>query len=105
MSYGRENVKELGDIFASPAGWHTLPLSHDPSVSEEERATFGRFRMDQRFDVRTYNVDIKGICIGARLRRRGVTTFSRTRTGRLEKLGCTTSVRQVPALSVLVDMR
>ncbi|KAH0835578.1 Fungalysin metallopeptidase-domain-containing protein [Lanmaoa asiatica] len=41
LSYGREVVEDLGDAFASPAGWHTLPFSHDPSVSEEDKTAFG----------------------------------------------------------------
>lgn len=43
LSYGREIIDELNDTFASPMGWHTLPFSHDPSVSEEEQTAFGRF--------------------------------------------------------------
>ncbi|KIJ10473.1 hypothetical protein PAXINDRAFT_16559 [Paxillus involutus ATCC 200175] len=39
LSYGRETIKELGDT--SPTGWHTLPVSSDPSVEESDRAAMG----------------------------------------------------------------
>ncbi|KIJ05341.1 hypothetical protein PAXINDRAFT_103813 [Paxillus involutus ATCC 200175] len=41
LSYGRQTVKELGDTLASPAGWHTLPVSRDLSVGESDRAAMG----------------------------------------------------------------
>ncbi|KIJ05943.1 hypothetical protein PAXINDRAFT_20833, partial [Paxillus involutus ATCC 200175] len=41
LPYGCETVKELGDNLASPAGWHTLPVSSDPSVEESNRAAMG----------------------------------------------------------------
>lgn len=31
-------MKELGDIHASPAGWHTLPCPNDPSTDEDQGA-------------------------------------------------------------------
>ncbi|KAH7886682.1 Fungalysin metallopeptidase-domain-containing protein [Phlebopus sp. FC_14] len=34
LSYGRETTSELRDTLASPAGWHTLPFSKDPSISD-----------------------------------------------------------------------
>ncbi|KIK73666.1 hypothetical protein PAXRUDRAFT_583870, partial [Paxillus rubicundulus Ve08.2h10] len=40
LSYGHETAKELGDTVASPAGWHTLPVSLDPSA-ESDRAAMG----------------------------------------------------------------
>ncbi|KAI6018208.1 Fungalysin metallopeptidase-domain-containing protein [Pisolithus microcarpus] len=36
VSYGRMFVPELGDTFASPAGWHTLPYVNDPGADEDE---------------------------------------------------------------------
>ncbi|KAF8123542.1 Fungalysin metallopeptidase-domain-containing protein [Boletus edulis] len=36
LGYGRDIVKELGDTLASPAGWHTLPCSNDPSNEDDE---------------------------------------------------------------------
>ena len=36
-------MKELGDRFASPAGWHALPCSNDPSVGEHDKAMCGKF--------------------------------------------------------------
>ncbi|KIK72057.1 hypothetical protein PAXRUDRAFT_22456 [Paxillus rubicundulus Ve08.2h10] len=41
--YGRETVKELGDTLASPAGWHTLPVSLDPGAESDRAAMGGRF--------------------------------------------------------------
>ncbi|KIJ05714.1 hypothetical protein PAXINDRAFT_21051 [Paxillus involutus ATCC 200175] len=41
LSYGRKTVKELGDTLASPASWHTLPVSWDLSVGENDRAAMG----------------------------------------------------------------
>ncbi|KAI6127150.1 extracellular elastinolytic metallo proteinase [Pisolithus sp. B1] len=35
LSYGRSLVPELGDTYASPAGWHTLPYANDPSIDED----------------------------------------------------------------------
>jgi extracellular elastinolytic metalloproteinase len=34
-------VKELGDTLASPAGWHSLPVSWDPSIGQTDKASFG----------------------------------------------------------------
>lgn len=39
LAYGRETVKELGDTVASPAGWHTLPCSNDPT----SKTTCGKY--------------------------------------------------------------
>ncbi|KAG6372553.1 extracellular elastinolytic metallo proteinase [Boletus reticuloceps] len=36
LGYGRDIVKELGDTLASPAGWHTLPCSNDPSNEDDD---------------------------------------------------------------------
>ena len=85
-------MKELGDTLASPAGWHTLPVSHDPITSKEDGTTVGRFLESLGFEVRTYDVDIKGARTGARPRQRGATTFSRTRIGKAMMLGCITIV-------------
>ncbi|KIJ06577.1 hypothetical protein PAXINDRAFT_39023, partial [Paxillus involutus ATCC 200175] len=41
LSYGCKTVKELGDTLASPASWHTLPVSWDLSVGESDRAAMG----------------------------------------------------------------
>ncbi|KIJ07218.1 hypothetical protein PAXINDRAFT_19584 [Paxillus involutus ATCC 200175] len=38
LSYSHETIKELSDSFASPAGWHTLPVSSDLSVKESNSA-------------------------------------------------------------------
>ena len=47
LSYGRELIKELGDTLASPAGWHTLPVSHGPNTNEEDGTAVGRFWIGQ----------------------------------------------------------
>ncbi|KIJ67178.1 hypothetical protein HYDPIDRAFT_127002 [Hydnomerulius pinastri MD-312] len=44
LSYGREELPELGDTLASPAGWHTLPVSNDPSVEGKGSADAGFWR-------------------------------------------------------------
>ncbi|KAI9463859.1 Fungalysin metallopeptidase-domain-containing protein [Boletus coccyginus] len=71
LSFGRDFIKELGDTIASPAGWHTLPVSHDPSIND---------------------VDIEEILPGAQLKQPGVITFSRKRIGKAEMIGCITGV-------------